>query len=283
LYTALLVVPIGITVWYSFVKWHGLNARPLTFNGFAFYKQMLHDDVVVTGLLNNLRAFVLYAVFTIPIALVLAYIIAKYARGVSFFRSVYFIPAITSTALLALVFRFFFTTDAGLNGFLRAVGLGGLVHQWLAEPALAAWIVNVPQTWMSVGFWVVIFVAAIGGIDQQLFEAAAVDGASGWRQLRDIAIPALLPLLLFAYVLNVVFAVQAGDFQIIMPPGGAGEPLNSTHTLASYTYSLVANTGGTGTPTDWGYASALSVVLFAISSVGALAVWLVARRRGAEV
>jgi raffinose/stachyose/melibiose transport system permease protein len=280
LYTALVAVPIGVSVLYSLSKWHGLNVDLLTFNHFGFYKQIVHDSVVATGLLNNLRAFVLYAVFTIPVALVLAYIIARYARAVSFFRSVYFIPAITSTALLALIFRFFFTTDAGLDGLLRALGLGGLVHPWMAQPGLAAWVVNVPQAWMSVGFWVVIFIAAIAGIDRQLFEAAAVDGASAWQQLRDVAIPALRPVLIFAYLLNVVFAIQAGDFQIIMPPNGPGEPLNSTHTLASYTYSLIANTGRT--PTNWGYASALSVLLFAMCSIGAALVLLVARRRAKE-
>jgi raffinose/stachyose/melibiose transport system permease protein len=281
LYSALAVAPTLLSIAYSLFKWEGLRARYWTFNHFVYYHELLHDNVVGIGLKNDARAFILAAVFTLPVALGLGYILARTARGVSFFRAVYFIPSITSLALLGLVFRLFLTQDSGLNGLLRGVGLGGLVRQWLSDFGLAPWVVNFPAAWMGVGFWVVIFIAAIKGIDQQLFDAAAVDGAKGWRQLRDVVLPQIRPILLFAYVLNLVLSLQAAAFQLVIP-FPPGSPLNLTHTLASYTYNLVLNQGlEGGSATNWGYASALSVVIFALSAVGALLIWLVNRWRSA--
>jgi raffinose/stachyose/melibiose transport system permease protein len=281
LYTVLSVGPAVLAIVYSFLDWKGLEPQFWDFNGFRFYHELFHDRVVFTALVNMGRGFVLFTVVTLPVALVLSFILSRYVRGVSFFRALYFIPMITSVVLVALVFRLLFTSDAGINGLLRAVGLGGLIHPWLSEGGIAQWIMNVPQTWMYVGFWVVIFVAAIRGIDEGLFEAAEVDGATKWQQLWHVTIPSIRGVILFALVMTLIFSIQAFIFQLIMPtePGG---PFYSTHTLGSYTASLATGSGSQGSRIDWGYASTLSVLLFALSAVGAALIFVVSRLRQAD-
>jgi ABC-type sugar transport system permease subunit len=279
LYSLLGAAPIVLSIYLSLQKWNGLQPIYGRFNHFVYYHELFHDPLVGVALWNNVRAFVLFAGVSIPLALFLSFMLSRGGRWTGFFRTVYFIPSISSVLIIALVFRLFFTDDSGLNGLLRSVGLGGAIRPWFSDLGLSSWLFNVPQAWIYVGFWVVIFIAAIRGIDETLFEAATVDGAGRWRQFRDITVPSISGVLLFAYVMAAVFAVQTYIFQLIMPstPGG---PLQQGHTVGSYAAALVLNNGRL--QTDWGYSSALSVLLIVMSSVASLMVLLVARYRRAR-
>src|SRR5579872_6817334 len=122
IYTALSVVPTVLSVVNSLNRWRGLSPVWGTFNDFAYYHQLIHDPTILTGLENCARAFVLLAAVSIPVALGLSFILSRHVRGASFFRTVFFIPQITSVVLIGLIFQLFFSSDAGLNGILRSLG-----------------------------------------------------------------------------------------------------------------------------------------------------------------
>ena len=277
LYTILVVAPSVLSVIYSLVDWQGLSPDLHRFNGFKYYKQAFHDPVVATGLQNNGRAFLLFAFITLPIALVLSTLLARYVRGVSFFRALYFVPSITSVALIALVFQLFFTTDAGLNGVLRAAGLDDAVRPWLSHEVSGRGSLMLRRRGYTSG-------SGSSSSSQRLTESTN----NCLKQLRSMApdpgmsfgtswCRASAASYYSRISCSIVLALQSSIFQLVMPadPGG---PLNQTHTLASYTYSLVVNSGRT--TTDWGYASALGIVMFAITGVAAMLLWILSRRRG---
>jgi len=278
LYSVLSFLPSLLSVIYSFNRWRGLVPLYGTFNHFIYYRRMFHDSVVLTGLENIGRAIVLMVGFSIPVGLGLAFILSRYVRGTTLFRTLFFIPQIVSIALIALVFRLFLTTDAGLNGFLKLVGLGGWIRPWLSQVGLAPWIVNSPAAWMQVGFAVVLFVAAIRGIDGSLFEAAEVDGATKWQQLWHVTLPAIRGMVVLVFAITVISATQIYVFQLLMPttPGG---PFNTTQTVGSYGVGYTTASINYVSLPNFGYATALSSLMCALSAVGAVLIFLVGKRR----
>ena len=269
MYTLLELYPILQSFAYSVIGWQGM--RPTwQYAGLQYYSRMLSDSVIPKALGNNLRAWFLYACVQIPVALLLAYALSRKVRGASLFRTLYFIPQVTSATLLALLFRFLLTTEYGLNELLRRLGLGNLIRPWLSANGVVQWTTNLPDAWVGVGFWVVVFLAAISGIPEELFEAAQLDGANAWQELRYVMLPSLSGILVFANANAIINALGAYIYQFVMTQGG---PLHRSETLASYTLYWVWPRAHLP---DWGYASALAVLQFALGIAGSVLVFRVA-------
>jgi len=189
LYSALILYPTVQSLIYSVQSWEGRTGR---FVGLANFAELLHDRLVWVGAFNNLRVLALILVFQLPIALTLAYMLGRKPRVAGFFRFVYFIPALVGAATMALMWGFIYQRDHGiLNGVLRAVGLEGLIRPWLSGDGVVQWAVAVPGVYAGVGFFVIIFMAAISDISESIYEAASIDGASGWQQLVHITLPSI--------------------------------------------------------------------------------------------
>lgn len=269
-YTVFTVLPIGVQFVYSLLKWKGYTPL-LQFNNFYYYSIMFQDKYFWRSIINNGRVWILGAFIEIPIALLLAFVLSRRVRGVGFFRVLYYIPQIIPVLFLAMIFKFLIIQEYGLNGLLRAVGLGNFIQPWLSKDGLSQWVIGIPGTWQGVGFWIVIFIAAIAGVSEELFEAAQLDGANDMQLLRYITLPGIRSVVVFAYIMLGLGAIQSFMWQFLIP-SAPGAPMGQNHTLGSYIAELAMSYRSTS---NLGYASTLSVSLFVISVVATVIVWRV--------
>jgi len=267
-YTLLMLYPTIQSFIYSIIKWQGL--RPTArFGGFGYYVKMLHDPLIRVALANNLRAWVLYAFFQLPLALLLAYALTRKIRGSTLFRLLFFIPNVITGSVLALLWRFIYTQDYGLNALLRLIGLGSIIRPWLSTDGVVQWTTNIPSAWQGVGLWVIIFVAAISGIPREIYEAAQLDGANSWQELLYITLPNMRGVYISANIAVINWSLGTYIYQYIMTKGG---PLHMSETLVTYTlYTLFEIR-------NWGYGSTIAVLQFLLGMVASLLVWRVTRR-----
>ena len=196
----------------------------------------------------------------IPAAILLAILLTTdrlHLQG--FFRTVFFSPQIISTVATGYLFYYIFEPTFGiLNRLLRAMNLGALARGWLGDPSVALYSVLFVITWRFIGFYMVLFMASIEGIPEELFEAARIDGCGKWKTIRSITLPLLGGSIKTACVLSIVGSIKYFDLIWIMTQGG---PAHASELIATYMYKK--------TFLSWevGYGSALSFTLFFIAIV----------------
>ncbi len=204
------------------------------------------------------RNTAVYVLFAVPLTIGLGLLAAlglnqAMVRFRSLFRTAYFLPYVTSVVAIALVWRLLLGTDAGLiNGLLEKVGIDG--PGWLTDTRYALGSMIVMTTWKGLGLQMIIFLAGLQAIPNELYEAAAVDGATRWHRFRYVTLPMLRPTLLFSTVVASIGLLQVFEEPFVMTQGG---PLDSTLTVAFYAY----NQFGFG---NYGYTAAIAYVLFLV-------------------
>jgi raffinose/stachyose/melibiose transport system permease protein len=207
------------------------------------------------------------------VALLLAFTLSRLRHGVNLYRFLFFIPVILPIATLALLWRFIFSgNDYGLlNNVLVKFGRESWIRPWLSGDGIVQWTTSFPQVWQFIAFFMVIFMAALAGIPEEYYEAAAIDGANAWRQLIDITLPGIKPVYISAMILALNGALGAYIYPVLMTEGG---PLHRSETLISYSLYLL------WTKKIWGYGSAVAVISFVLSIVAAALIWRFGRREG---
>lgn len=256
LYIVLVVLPIFQSARYSLYRWDGLG--PLArFVGLENYRDILEDPVFWQSFKNNMIVVFFSLVTQMPPAVFLAIILTGRVRGRSLLRTVYFAPQIVSTVAASYLFYYVYEPTFGLlNETLRAIGLGNLTQGWLGNPSIALYSVLVVISWKYIGFYMVLFMAAIEGIPPELFEAARIDGCTSWQIVRKITLPLLAGTMKTACVLSIVGSIKYFDLIWVMTSGG---PAHSTELIATYMYKK------TFLSWEMGYGSALAFVLFLIA------------------
>jgi len=161
--------------------------------------------------------------FQNPIALILAFAVARIGKGYRFFRSTLFMPVVIPMIATGLLFSLLLNSDYGVfNNILKTFGLGFLQHDWLTDPKVVIFSVSVPQLWQYVGIHFLIYLAAIQSIPQEIFESALLDGASRFRTVTSIIIPLIWDVVTINIILNITGTLKAFDFPWIMTWGGPG-------------------------------------------------------------
>jgi multiple sugar transport system permease protein len=236
----------------SFYEWNLI--KPSRFVGLDNYRRALTDDVFWMAFRNT----VFYVVITVPGQMVLGLAVALLLDGPlrarAIYRTVYYVPVVTSWVVVSLVFTFLFNSQAGLINWVMHDNLH-LINRniaWLREPLPAKIAIATLGIWKGVGWTMVIFLAGLQSIPQSLHEAAAVDGAGGWRRLRDVTIPLLRNTLLFVMVILTIGAFQVFISVYVMTQG---KPLHRTDVILTYMYSNAFEF------LDLGYGSAISYLL----------------------
>lgn len=271
LYSALMLYPTGQSLFYSVQHYDGLTGR---FVGLANFRELLHDPLVWVGAVNNLRVLALSVFFQLPLALVLAYMLSRHAtRSAGFFRFLYFVPGLIGAATVALLWGFVYQKEGLLNAVLGGAGLSSLIQPWLSKDGVVQWTVAIPGVYAGIGFFVIIYMAAISDIPDSLYEAAALDGAGSWQQLFHITLPSIRGVYLMTNILAVTGALAAFVFPFILTQGG---PLHRTETLTSYAVWQAFRNYRRG------YGSAVAVFHFAIAIAAALLIRRFARREHEE-
>ncbi len=237
----------------SFTRWD-LTSAP-QWVGLANYQAMLSQDPLSRISLGNTSYFV---VVTVPAGVVLSLLIAmamnQKIRGVVFYRTAFFLPVVSSTVAIALIWEWLYEPQYGLlNYVLGMVGVPPV--RWLANPSTAMPAIMIVSIWRGLGFNMVIFLAGLQAIPRELYEAAEIDGAAAFARFRSVTIPLLSPTIFFVTVLSIINSFQVFDQTYVMTQGG---PLNATTTIVFYIFQQGF---------QWfhmGYAAALGYILFAV-------------------
>jgi multiple sugar transport system permease protein len=246
-----IVVSVGI----SFTDWNIL--QPPHWVGLSNYVRLFSTPLNWQVFGNTLYYTGVIVPVSTALALGLALALNRGPRGIVLLRSLYFLPVISSTVAVSLVWGWLYNQQFGLINFLLSVvGITG--PAWLADTRTAMPAVIILSIWKGLGYNIVIFLAGLQGIPQELYEAAKIDGAGAWAQFRYVTLPLVSPTTFFVVVLSTIAAFQVFDQTYVMTGGG---PAYSTTTLALFIYQNAF---------QWfhmGYAAALSYVLFAAVAV----------------
>lgn len=260
IFFALFVIwPLARALQYSLYDWP-LGAPEKTFIGLANYQRLIFNDpVFLKSIWNTLRFTVGTIIPTQILALLLALLLNQVRlRGRGFFRTVYFIPVVSSLVAVGFVWRWLLEPSFGLINFLlRSVGLPG--PGWLANPVWALPGVMLMTIWRDVGFYMVIFLAGLQTIPRIYYEAAAIDGAGTWKMFRHVTLPLLNPTIVLSTVIGVINGLQVFTAIYVMTGAGSvlpGGPLNSTRTIVLHIIEAAFRSR------MMGYASAAAFVLF---------------------
>ncbi len=257
-----IIIPIVLTFALAFTNAKLISPTGPQLVGFDNFARLFGDPLFWKSLRNTL----LFTVFVVPLqaglALVLALLINVRIRGVNFFRTVYFLPVVTSMVVVSLLWKFMYQPDGLINGFLAVFGIDG--PDWLGNPNTALVAVLVMSIWQAVGFHMVIWLSGLQTIPQDMYEAGAIDGAGNWQRFRYITWPALRQTRTFILITITIQAFALFTQIQVMTQGG---PLDSTSTIVYQSVRIGFSLQQTG------YASALSLVFFVL----VLAVSLVQR------
>ena len=271
-YTVLMLYPSLLSLYYSVLDWEGGPVGNAPFVGLDNFREAFKDPVVPQALANNARVLFLNWAFQLPVALILAFTLSRLRHGAALYRFLFFIPVILPVATLALLWRFVFSGNQYglLNNALREAGREDWIRLWLSGDGIVQWTTSFPMAWQFIGFFMVIFLAALAGIPEEYYEAAALDGASAWRQLRDITLPGIKPVYVSAMILSLQIALGAYIYPILMTEGG---PLHRSETMISYSIYLL------WVKRVWGYGSAIAALTFLLTIVVSTLIWRIGRRQ----
>ncbi|OBG91741.1 ABC transporter permease [Mycobacterium sp. E3251] len=250
-----MLFPLGFSLYMSFQRWDVF--RPPKFVGLKNFQELFTSDPLFLIAIRNTVVFTLGTVVpTIVVSLVVAGVLNRKVRGIGVFRTIVFMPLAISSVVMAVVWQFVFNTDNGLlNIMLGWVGIGPV--PWLVEPRWAMASLCVVSVWRSVPFATVILLAAMQGVPETVYEAARIDGAGEVRQFVSITVPLIRGSISFVGVISIIHAFQAFDLVYVLN-GANGGPETATYVLGimlfQHAFSFL----------EFGYASALAWVMFAI-------------------
>jgi len=245
------LLPAAVAVWLTFYDWNMI--RDPIFIGLENFKEIFRDKLF----LQSLKVTAYYTLVSVPVSLVLSFLVAMLlnskVRGISVFRTIFYIPSIVPAVANAVLWNFVFNTEFGLiNMVLRALGLPKVM--WLQKPEWAMPALILMSLW-GLGGGVVIYLAGLQGIPETLYEAAEIDGAGRWAKLRYVTVPLISPVMFFNLIMGIIGSFQVFTAGFLITAGG---PQNATLFYVLYTYR-------TGIQYfDMGYAAVLAWILFFI-------------------
>lgn len=251
-----LAFPVVFALWMSFTN-YDILADKAPWIGLQNYKELLTDDPLFwTSLWNSTYYTLLTVPTSIAIGLGIAVVMNRAIRGITLFRAAIYVPVLTSSVAVAFIWRWILNSDVGLlNGLLYFLHLPDTIG-WLTDERWAMISLAMMAIWKSVGYYAVILFAALQGVPKSLYEAAELDGATGWNKFLNITIPMIGPALLFVTVISIIGSFQVFDqVYLITNNGGPG---TSTYVYNLHLYNNAFQFF------RMGYASAMAYILFVI-------------------
>jgi raffinose/stachyose/melibiose transport system permease protein len=260
LFIGFVFVPIIIAAYYSLYNWTGYG--PLTdFIGLHNYKVAFLDPVFIQAIEHTLIITGLSLAIQGPLSLGIALLLNRQFRGRALMRLVIFAPYVLPPAITAVMWSLLLQPGGFVDQVLKSVGLGGEVQLWLANVHVVLATVFVVLTWQYIGFGIVLLLAGLQGIPNELKEAAAIDGATPWQVTRSITVPLLAPTIRIWVFITVIGSLQVFDVVWILTGGG---PADASMTMA--TYMILDGFRSL----EFGYGTAIAVIMFAFCFVFAI-------------
>jgi multiple sugar transport system permease protein len=257
---------IFFAMYISLWKWGPLGPTGLNpFRGFRNYQVILGDPIFFKAVTNTLYYTVIWVPLTMSIGLFIAVIVNQKIRGQTFFRAAFYFPAIASSAAITTLFIFIMGPDGLFNGLRQALGVNPLCqllgvaadYNWLGESRTAMNAIIIVNAWTTSGTFMLFYLASLQSISHEVYEAAAIDGASAWQTFWRVTFPLLRPGHYFVATVAVIGGLQLFD-QAIFAGGQGGEPNNSLTTMVLFLYRSAI------TDFNFGYAAAVGVILLVV-------------------
>lgn len=257
------LAPIIYSLYLSFTHWDGFS-DPI-FIGFANYERLLSDSFFYKSIWNTLIIWILSIIPQLVIALSLAIILnERFIRGKHFFRAVYYFPNIVTPVTLGVLFSLMFDWQTGsVNKLLLSMGLISDPIYWFNSPWLSRIVVAFVIMWQYFGFNMLVFIAGLQSIPDEIYEAAKVDGASKGQMIRWITLPLLKPVLLFTFITSIIGGLQLFDAPLMIGKG----PEDSTMTMVMYLYETAFQQFNYSYGAAIAYAIFIIILIFSIISV----------------
>jgi ABC-type sugar transport system permease subunit len=274
LYALFVLLPIVNTARYSFYNWTGYSEP--TFIGLGNYQAMLSDPDFWQAIRNNAFFVVFYTIIPILIALFLTSLMTRgRLRGMLFFRTALFIPQVMSAVVVGIIWRWLFMLDGPINQALTFLGFGALTRPWLGDFSYAPFAVGAVGSWVEYGLCMVLFIAGVQNIDEELYDAARVFGANAWQQFRYVTLPGLRQQIVVAFILTFIAALRVFDLVFVLTSGGPGKQTLVTSLLV-YEETFERSHAG------YGAAIAMTMTVL-IVLVSALVFWMQSREESENV
>ena len=259
LYSIFFIYPTLSALFYSFTDWDGLTPN-YNFVGVDNYINIFtNDSIFVKAFGNNLKFMLFVVIFQTAFSLLFALYLVKNTKTNIFLRALYFFPTILSSVSVAFIWSFVYDPNLGiLNTLLERMSLGALTHNWLGEQDIAIFSIAVVQVWMHTGQMLIIFVAGLQNIPNDLYEVAKIERASRWQRFRFVTWPLVAPAATIVIAYTTIQSFKAFDLIFAMTRGG---PNYSTEILATLIYSTAFRSF------KFGYASAESVIFMIVIAI----------------
>jgi multiple sugar transport system permease protein/raffinose/stachyose/melibiose transport system permease protein len=274
MFVTFVIFPVVMAAYYGFFRWKGFGP-PTDFVGIQNYLIILQDTAFHDALRHNGFILVMSLVMQGPAAIAFALLMNQRIRGRSLIRVLTFVPYVISEVIVGTGWSLMLQTTGAVNDLLAKVGLSGWAVDWLADPDIAIWSLMIIISWKYIGFAVILMLAGLQSIPEELYEAAAIDGASYWQIQRRITLPLLGPTIRIWAFLSIIGSLQLFDLVYIIW-GQYVSATAGTSTMATYMV-LEGRLAG-----NYGYGNAVAVVLFIISLIIALIYQRFVLRRDTE-
>jgi raffinose/stachyose/melibiose transport system permease protein len=266
IYIGLALVPIGMSFYYSFFNWDGLS--PMKFLGLDNFISTLKDTVFWKGVQNNIFMMITGIFGQMPLGLFFAILLNRSLKGMKVYRSMLFLPVVISAVIVSIIWGMVFKIESGLlNGLLGLVGLEK--QDWLGSPKLGMLSVSITYLWQNYGFYMVIFLAALQNISEEIKEAAVMDGAVGWKHFWHVTLPMLKETIWVTLIFAISNSFRVFDLIYVMTAGG---PAHNTEVMTIYMYNNAFQN------MNFGQGSAVSILILLFSLITIYAANLLTRR-----
>jgi raffinose/stachyose/melibiose transport system permease protein len=264
-------VPIAVGSYYAFTDWNGLTHA--SWVGLDNFREIVADQSARGALWHTLALTGCFVVAVNAIGLTLALALNRAVKTRHFLRALFFAPVALSPLAIAFVWQWIFTYQGALNRVLADVGLGSWRRAWLGDPSTALWSIVVVMVWQFSGLAMVLYLAGLQGISEDVYEAALVDGASNFLLLRKIVMPLLAPAITVSATITLIIGLRAFDQVMALTQGG---PVDATETLATQIYKQTFFLG------RFGYGAAFALILTVLVAALALTQLALLRRNEAR-
>ncbi|WP_299744374.1 carbohydrate ABC transporter permease [uncultured Rossellomorea sp.] len=253
---AFIFYPMLNAIWLSFTNYNIVTEAE--FIGLENYKELFSDALFWKVLGQTLLYLLIVVPALVILPIFLAILVNQQVKGIGFFRSAYYVPVVTSMVVVGIAWKWVYADKGILNYILESVGLISEPVNWLTSTSTSIFAVMVVTIWKGLGYYMVIYLAGLQSISDDLYEAADIDGASKWKQIWHITIPLLMPSIMIVTIMSSISAMKVFEEIYVMTGGG---PLNSSKTLVFYIYEEAFD------KLQMGYASAAGVILFIITLI----------------
>lgn len=274
MFLAFVILPVFMAAYYGFFRWKGFGV-PTNFIGFQNYITIFTDKNFLDALTHNGLIVVMSLIMQGPAAIAFALLLNQNIKGRSLIRVLIFVPYVISEVIVGTGWSLMLQYQGALNDLLIKLGMGWATADWIANPNTAIWTLMVIISWKYLGFAVILMLAGMQGIPDELYEAAAIDGASYWRIQRWITLPLLGPTVRVWAFLSIIGSMQLFDLVYII----WGQYVSSTAGTSTMATYMVREGRLAG---NYGYGNAVAVAIFVISLVIALTYQRFVLRRDTE-